>query len=235
MQNAKQDSGKRHSRTWWEGRVSVLKSCRDTLETMSAQFMTGQATLKYVRYFDLLCREVLKKFGEPSLWYKRTYVQSSIGAHTEVQSDDNIPIHAQLTNGIQDLGATPFNVLPANASPGNTLPDHETATANSQGSLDAQSISSPFAWLNDPNAALDFAEFTCQSTQSHLQPCYCDMTSGAPASLVSGSAIQADESFTNFLNLDFNQPWMNVPTAAEDLLLSDWGDIFVGADKFSDI
>lgn len=52
------------SHQWLETRVDVLRLCITTLDRMSRLVTAEQLTPKYVPYFDLLCREVLKNVSK---------------------------------------------------------------------------------------------------------------------------------------------------------------------------
>ncbi|KAJ4298146.1 hypothetical protein N0V90_006045 [Kalmusia sp. IMI 367209] len=183
------------SRVWLEERVGILKLCRDTLESMSTLFTVKQATVKYVGYFDVLCREVLRNFAEPSLWAKQVRPANEV---------DSATAHAS-------VGSTVPTVPPELHS--------EQSIAPAQVGID---VNPSFPWLI--NSQLDFSLplNTCQDTQTHIQPCNCSLSTmmNFPTNLSSEYGLEDP-----YIG-ETERLWMTGSTNMDDLLVSDWGDIF---------
>jgi hypothetical protein len=228
VQNAKRDSGKPLLGTWLEARLGVLKLCRDTLESMSTQFMAKPAAGRYVGYFELLCREVLKNFVEPYFRQRRNLDPGTTTAHEELPQDTEsrsyLPSMAQPAQVESNFDGVP----PSTTSPEIPLSAHEFNDSLWQEPIDVQSLGSPFAWLNNPYAVSDFTELTCLSTQDHIQPCHCGLMSAMPMLQVPDLASYSNQEFSTFSIQSLDWP----SGTSDGFPMTDWGDILEGFTGF---
>lgn len=228
-QNSKRASRTQKSRTWGESRLSLLKLCRNTLATMSTRFMRGKTPANYVKYYDLLCREVLKNFVEPFPRQNRTSLPPT---RVEVQANREARLGSE--QSVEDGGARTLLTNSTSMTTYPSVPFLDSAFVQSATYLSPgiESVGSFFSWPHDPEFSLDFTELTCGSLDSHPQPCYCNLELGNSVSQESDVPMHFD-GYINDFPLERNQLYgANYSAVMDDLLLADWGNILPGSNRF---
>jgi hypothetical protein len=207
------DSGRDVSRLWFAERVSVLKLCRDCLETISRHFSVENSGLKYASYFELLCRGVLRPLTEPAVWRNqnkdaapRDTHEANTGPPSGTRSQQNWTEYFNGVNGGYSMGDLNMTSIQATSAPQSAVSLQESSSfltnLVSQSSLDPNAgidslgMTSPFSWLQNSSSDLGDADLFCHNVLQHSKPCYCALMpipDNANSDILLGQEPVADE------------------------------------------